>query len=77
MPATLVDLSLQIQRSPAKCSWTVVSCSGVCTGPSGEFEVVERGGMGSGVVFSSAPTMGSVCEALDMCGNMRVDDRVE
>ena len=56
-------------------SWIAASCSGVCTEPSGAFEVAGHGGMGSGVAFSSTPTVGSVCEALDMCVEMRVGDR--
>ena len=58
-------------------SWIVVSCSVVCTELSGASEAVGRGGMGSGFVFSSTPTVGSVCEALDMCIEVRVGDRVE
>ena len=77
MPATLVDLSSQIRRNPAIRSWTAVSCSGVHTELSGAFEVVGCGGMGSGVEFSSTPTVGSSCKALDMCKEVRVGGRVE
>ena len=58
-------------------SWIAASCSGVRTEPSGAFAAAERGGMGSGVVFSSTLTVGSTCEALDMCVEKRVDGRVE
>ena len=58
-------------------SWIVVSCSVMCIGLSGAFEVVGCGGMGSGVVFSSAPMVGSVCESLDMCIEVRVGGRSE
>ena len=77
MPATLVDPSSQIRRSPAMRSWIAVSCSGVRTEPLGAFAAAERGGMGSGVVFSSTLTVGSACEASDMCVKKRVDDGVE
>ena len=77
MPAMLVDPSSQIQRSPEIRSWIAVSCSGVRTGPSGAFEVTRCGGMGSGVVFSSTLTVGSVSEASDMCVEMRVDGRAK
>ena len=77
MPAMLVDPSSQTQRSPAKRSWIAASCSGVRTGPSGAFVVVGRGGMGSGVVFSSVPVLVSMCEALDMGKVVRVGGRGE
>ena len=77
MPAMLVDLSSQSLRNPAIRSWTAVSCSGVCTELLGASVVVKCGGMGSGVVFSSAPATGLVCEALDICVEMRLDDREE
>ena len=77
MPATFVDPSSQIRRNPVMRSWTAVSCSGVCTGPSGASEVIGHGGMGSGVVFSSIQTVGSVCKASDIYVEMRVDDIVE
>ena len=57
--------------------WIEVSCSGECTELSEAFGAVERGGMGSGVVFSSTLMVGSVCETSDMCVGMRVGDRVE
>ena len=77
MPAMLVDLSSQIRRSPAMRSWIAASCSGVRTEPSEAFAAAGRGGTGSGVVFSSTLTVGSACEASDMCVEKRVDDRVE
>ena len=77
MLAMLVDPSSQIWRNPAIHSWIAVSCSDVRTELLGAFEVVERGGMGSGVVFSSTPTVGSVRETSDMCVEVRVGDRVE
>ena len=77
MPVTLVDPSLQIKRNSAIRPWIAVSCSCVRTELSGASAVAERGGMGSEVVFSSAPMVGSVCEALDMCVEARVDDIVE
>ena len=77
MPATLVDPSSQIWRSPVKRSWIAASCSDVRTELSGASEVVERGGMGSGVVFSSTLMVGSVCEASDMGVEVKVDNRVE
>ena len=54
-----------------------MSCSVVRTELSGASEVVERGGMGSGAVFSSTPMVGSVCEASDMDVAVKVGDRVE
>ena len=77
MLVMLVDPSSQIRRSPAMRSWIAVSCSGMRTELSGAFAAAERGGTGSGVVFSSTPTVGSTCEALDMCVEKRVDGRVE
>ena len=77
MPATLVDPSSQTRSNPAIRSWIAASCSGVHTELSGASEVVERGGTGSGVVFSSTLTTGSVCEALDMCVEMRLGGREE
>ena len=77
MPAMLVDPSSQIRRSPAIRAWIVASCSSVRTEPSGAFAAVERGGTGSGVVFSSTLTVGSACEASDICVEKRVDGRVE
>ena len=77
MPVMLVDPSSQIRRNPAMRSWIAASCSGVRTEPSGAFVAAERGGTGSGVVFSSTLTGDSACEALDMCVEKRVDDRVE
>ena len=75
--ATLVDPSSQIQRSPAMHSWIAVSCSGVRTELSGASVAAERGGTGSGVIFSSTPMVGSRCKASDMHVEMRVGDRVE
>ena len=66
MLAMLVDPSSQIRRNPAIRSWIAVSCSGMRTELSGAFEVVGRGGTGSGVVFSSTRSLGSVCDALDI-----------
>ena len=77
MPAMLVDPSSQIRRSPVIRSWIAVSCSCLRTGLSGAFEVVGRGGMGSGVVFSSIQMVDSVCEASGICVGLRVDGRVE
>ena len=77
MLAMLVDPSLQIWRNSAICPWTAASCSCVRTELSGASVVVERGGMESGVVFSSAPMVSSVYEASDMCVEARVDDGVE
>ena len=77
MLATLVDPSLQIWRNPAMRSWMAASCSIVRTELLGAFVAIERGGMGSGVIFSSTPMVGSVCEASDMCLEMRAGDRVE
>ena len=56
-------------------SWIAASCSGMRTELSGAFEVAGRGGMGSGVVFSLTPMVGSVCEASDICVEMRVGGR--
>ena len=77
IPVTLVDSSSQTQRNPAMHSWIAVSSSCEHTKPSGACWVVKRGGMGSGVVFSSTWTVDSVCEALDMEVEVRVNDRVE
>ena len=77
MPATLVDPSSQIRRNPSIRSWIAVSCSGVRTGLVETFGGAERGGTGSGVIFSSTPTVGSVREASDMCLEERVYGRVE
>ena len=77
MPAMLVDPSSQIWRSSAKHSWIAASCSIVRTELLGASEVAERGGMGSGVIFSSTLSVGLVCEALDMGVEMKVGDRVE
>ena len=76
MPAMLVDPSSQIPRSPAIHSWIAVSCSSERTGLSEAFGAAERGGMGSGVIFSSTWTLGSVCEASDIWVELRVDGRV-
>ena len=54
-----------------------MSCSCTRTGLLGAFEVVERGGMGSGVVFSSTLTVDLSFKAWDICAEERVDDRVE
>ena len=55
-------------------SWIAASCSDERTELLGAFGVAERGGMGSGVVFSSTRTLGSVCKASDI---WVVDDEVE
>ena len=77
MPATLVEPSSQIQRNPVIRSWMAVSCSCMCTELLGTFGVIKRGGVGSGVIFSSTRTTGLVCKASDMCRGVRVDVRVE
>ena len=75
--ATLVDPSSQFRRSPAMRSWIAASCSSVRIEPSGAFVVAKCGGMGSGLVFSLTPTVGSVCKASDICVGKRVDGEVE
>ena len=77
MPATLVDPSSQILRSPAMRSWIAVSCSVARTELLEASGAAERGGMGSGVVFSSTRTLGSVYEASDIWVELRVGGEVE
>ena len=77
MPATFVDPSSQIRRNPVIRSWIAASCSCVRTELLGAFGVIEHGGMGSGVVFSSTEGLDSVCGALDMWVELEVDGGVE
>ena len=65
--AMLVDPSSQIQRNPVIRSWIAVSHSCMRTELLGASGVSKRGGMGSGVVFSSTAVVWSAeWEASDM-----------